>query len=139
MPAPKTDAMGSDAKKIERYLGRALHGSLIAQRAARLDIPASGLTNRQIERISDDIREFGLKPELLSENALSALFVLFMEERNARELINHFTTVLWNILGNPETGGTSPPEVYRRAGIACHLLLLCIFDPDFADEYGLHD
>jgi hypothetical protein len=80
-----------------------------------------------------ELVEFGLDPELLSQQALAAITALIIEPENADRVSTELTNLLWSILGDPESG--SPPEIYRRAGQAMHLSFISILSPDILEPF----
>lgn len=132
--------MTSDPNKLEEYLGSALAGSLVGQIAARRNItfrellgPDGDGDSPTLRALTEEITELGLDPELLATHSLYSLVALFSQETNADLIASQYTSLLWSILGDPKNGG-SPPEIYRRAGVAMHLALLGILDPSLAEN-----
>lgn len=130
----------SDPNRLEEYLATAVAGSLIGQLARKRDIPmgdlfACGLLNPSpvVRELATELENLGFDPQLLASQSLYALVALFAEESNADLITSQFTALLWSILGDPKNGG-SPPEIYRRAGVAMHLTLLGILDPSIVEK-----
>lgn len=132
--------MSETQTKVEEYLTAAVAGSLLGQVAGQRKIEFesllradNGAESPQLRALSDEFIELGIDPALLANHTLLALVALFAEETNADLIVSQFTSLLWTILGDPKSG--SPPEIYRRAGVAMHLSLLGILDPAIVDNY----
>lgn len=128
--------MNQPSDRIQAYLASALAGSLVGQLAQRRDLSFEDLVaddNARLNVLRDEITELGVDPRLLANHALCALVAVFVEESNAELVIQNLTNLLWSILGDPEHGG-SPPEIYRRAGLAMHLTLIGLIDPAVLDH-----
>lgn len=130
----------SEPNKLEEYLATAIAGSLIGQVArnreiAMGDLFACGLDNPSpvVRKLATELDDLGIDAQLLASQSLYALVALFAQEPNADLIIGQFTALLWSILGDPKNGG-SPPEIYRRAGVAMHLALLGILDPSIVEK-----
>lgn len=130
----------TDPNKLEEYLGAAIAGSLIGQIARKREIPMGDLfscgpdiPSPVVRNIATELDELGIDAQLLASQSLMALVALFAQESNADLITGQFTALLWTILGDPKNGG-SPPEIYRRAGVAMHLALLGILDPSLAEN-----
>lgn len=123
--------------QLTQYMGAALVGSLVSQIAyARgLDLeevmggPAHELSP-SATRIAHELQALGVHPAILGGNALEALRLLLLNEQNADLLIEQFARLLWSTLGDPATGGSTPPDIYRRAGCALHLVLVGLLSPE---------
>lgn len=129
--------MSAPPTKVEEYLSCALAGALVGQLAARRELDFMTLIgpnfdgdSPELRSLSDELTELGIDPNLLATHALTALVALFVEQNNADLIVGQYTSLLWSILGDPKNGG-SPPEIYRKAGVAMHLSLLGILDPTF--------
>lgn len=130
----------TDPNRLEEYLATAVAGSLIGQLARKRDIPMRELFADGMETPSPTVRalateldDLGIDAQLLASQSLMALVALFAQESNADLITGQFTALLWSILGDPKNGG-SPPEIYRRAGVAMHLTLLGILDPSIVEK-----
>lgn len=132
--------MNAPTNRLEEYLGLVAAGSLIGQLARARDIDAETLFNgpaRVRTELASDLADLGIDPNLLASQLLSALCALFMQETNAALVVEQYTGLLWNILGDPKRGGDTPPELYRRAGCALHLALLALLDPESTEHLPL--
>lgn len=130
--------MSETQTKVEEYLTSALAGSLIGQVAGHRNLSFATLlgTNgesHQLKAIAAEFTELGIDPALLANHTLLALVALFAEEANAELIVSQYSSLLWTILGDPKSG--SPPEIYRRAGVAMHLALLGILDPAIVEHH----
>lgn len=122
--------MTIERNKLEEFVSSALAGSLVGQLVAHRQIPLDEATESgSLEHLAHEIRDFGINPHILSEHAISAMVVLLMDEGNANRVVTSITDLLWSILGDPRGGG-SPPEIYRKAGLAMHLFFIGLLDPD---------
>ncbi len=126
--------------KLASYLATALAGSLIGQIARQREIPFRQMFGPDghtcapvIQSIATELGDLGIDAELLASQALVALVALFAQDENAELITSQYTSLLWSILGDPKNGG-SPPEIYRRAGVAMHLTLLGILDPSITEK-----
>lgn len=132
----------SEPNRLEEYLATALAGSLIGQLARQREIPmgdlfASGFDTASptVKTLATELDDLGIDVQLLASQSLLALVALFAQESNADLITSQFTALLWSILGDPKNGG-SPPEIYRRAGVAMHLALLGILDPSIVENHS---
>lgn len=119
---------------VQSYLGHALGGALIGQMALARDISIEALLvpdSIALHTLRSEMEEFGLVPEALGRQALTALTALFIESDNADRITTELTKLLWSVLGDPKSGG--PPEIYRRAGHAMFLSFIGILSPDILD------
>ena len=133
--------MTNEQTKVEEYLTSALAGSLIGQVAARRCLhfrdllgPEGDGDSPELRALSDELTALALDPCLLANHSLLALVALFAQEGNADLIVTQYTSLLWTILGDPKSG--SPPEIYRRAGVAMHLALLGILDPAIVEHHS---
>lgn len=122
---------------LTQYMGSALMGSLVSQIAHARGIDPSSLFNPggaglapSATRILEELVAHGVDPAALGANALAALCLLLLDPDNAALLIDQFARLLWTTLGDPDSGGATPPEVYRRAGCALHLVLVGLLQPE---------
>lgn len=132
----------TDPNRLEEYLATAVAGSLIGQIARKRDIAmgdlfASGFDTASptVRALATELDDLGIDAQLLASQSLLALVALFAQESNADLITGQFTALLWSILGDPKNGG-SPPEIYRRAGVAMHLALLGILDPSIVGKHS---
>ena len=130
--------MSTEQTRVEEYLSAALSGSILGQIANRRQIhittllgPAFDGDSPELNALIEELTELGVCADTLANHALCALVALFVEEGNADLIVSQYTSLLWTILGDPKSG--SPPEIYRRAGVAMHLALLGILDPSFSE------
>lgn len=130
----------SDPNKLEEYLATAVAGSLIGQIARQREIPIGDIfadgfetPSTVVHTLATELDDLGIDAQLLASQSLYALVALFAQESNADLITSQFTALLWSILGDPKNGG-SPPEIYRRAGVAMHLALLGILDPSIVEN-----
>lgn len=124
----------SSSTTLREYLTRALGGSLIGQMAVAREVSVEAVLAPQSAALCSlraELTEFGLEPELLAEQALTALTALLIEPDNAERIVIELTKLLWSILGDPESG--APPELYRHAGHAMFLSFIGIISPDVLD------
>lgn len=132
----------TDPNRLEEYLATAVAGSLIGQIARQREIPmrelfADGIATPStiVRELATELDDLGIDTQLLASQTLLALVALFAQESNADLITSQFTALLWSILGDPKNGG-SPPEIYRRAGVAMHLALLGILDPSIVENHS---
>lgn len=132
----------TDPNRLEEYLATAVAGSLIGQVARHREIPmrelfADGIAtpSTTVRALATELDDLGIDTQLLASQTLLALVALFAQESNADLITSQFTALLWSILGDPKNGG-SPPEIYRRAGVAMHLALLGILDPSIVENHS---
>lgn len=126
--------------RLEEYLATALAGSLIGQLARQREISVGDLfgsgfdtASPTVKTLASELDDLDIDVQLLASQSLLALVALFAQESNADLITSQFTALLWSILGDPKNGG-SPPEIYRRAGVAMHLALLGILDPSIVEN-----
>ncbi len=127
--------MTSD-NKIEEYLSHAIAGCLVGQIAAARRLSFDDLIacdGESVRSLGYELAELGLDPDRISEALLLALATLFMEGSNASMIAGHLSDLLWTILGPPE-GGT-PPEIYRRAGVAMLLAFVGLLNSDYVEQH----
>ena len=122
---------------IESYLTSALAGSMVGLLACKRSLTIDellALNSERLVELQNELVDLGLFPRELACQSLNALVALFVEEHNANFMVNNLTSLLWNILGDPENGG-EPPEIYRRAGVAMHLMFIALLTPSsFSDK-----
>lgn len=135
----RSQEMSLEENKVQEFVSSAVAGSLIGQIAAHRGLSLEDINySDKLTDMAYEIRDFGLNPHLLTEHALSALVVMFMEEANAEHLVSSITDLLWSLLGDPKSGGTKPPELYRKAGLAMHLFFLGLLDPHVVERKSTH-
>lgn len=128
--------MTTSNDKVTDYIATAIGGSLIGQIARQRSISIEELLDRdnpKLRALGDELAVLGIDPHLLANHVTAAFTALFVEESNADHIITTFTQLLWTVLGDPENGG-KPPEIYRRAGVAMHLMLLSLIDPSITNK-----
>ncbi len=116
---------------IEDYLTSVLAGSMVGLLAHQRDLDVDALlsTNKtHLRDLQHELVDLGLYPRELAAQSLNALGSLLIHESNADSLVTTITDILWTVLGDPENGG-QPPELYRRAAIATHLVFIGLLLP----------
>lgn len=120
-------ALGSP---VREYLASALTGSLVAQRALRDGLRPEALENltpAQINAWAAEMKTLGIDPERIADHAICALVLLFTQPDNREQMLRCLASVLWTILGDPESG--DPPEIYRKAAVGVWYSFLITLDP----------
>ena len=116
---------------IEDYLTSVLAGSMVGLLALHRDLDVDTLLSTDRADLCDlqhELVDLGLYPRELAAQSLNAIGSLLVHETNADSLVTTITDILWSVLGDPENGG-QPPEIYRRAAIATHLVFIGLLIP----------
>jgi len=112
----------------------AITGTMLGQLALANDVSLESVTapdSPVLQELRCTLSTSVFEPEVLAKQAMASLTDLFMKPSNAEEISRELTTLLWTILGDPESG--EPPELYRRAGHYMHLSMVAILCPDILE------
>jgi hypothetical protein len=113
-----------------------LGGTLFGQMAVKRGISEETLMTPNSEALKilhADLEELGVDLSLLAEKSLSALTYLLIKSDNADLIISQLSSLLWSVLGDPESG--APPEIYHQAGSAMYLSLISILSPQVPEPF----
>lgn len=130
--------MTLSSNSLEAWLAQSVTGSLVIQRAEKrgidIDAIASTCDIEAAEAIAVELDDFGVNADKLARHVVASMAVLFMHKDNAETMVDSFSDILWKVLGDPAQGGSSPPEIYRRAGFFMHLAFIGFFDPSIPER-----
>lgn len=121
--------------ELHSYLSNAITTSLVAMVARERGYYPEECFDSKLElselslRILAQIEEDGITAAELADHVQSSIFRLFLEEANAKQFTRQIAEILWQILGDPGSGGELPPMIYQKAGMAMHLFVLSFFRP----------
>lgn len=115
---------------LSSYLTNVITGSLVSQRLRSLDIKVTSLTEGDpaIRAAADVIKAQGYNAEEISEHTIAALLFLVCHPENITLVIDLFSEVLWQTLGDPKSG--PPPALYRKAATYIHAAVIQLIHPD---------
>lgn len=123
--------MNTSTNPLKDFLMATVAGSIVVQRARYLGQTNEDLANvdpKNLAQLSRDCSSFGIDFEVTADHLVTSLIHLYSAECNRENFITTISRVLWEILGDPESG--SPPEIYKKAAFATWYALMLTLEPD---------
>lgn len=127
--------MSTSSNPLKDFLMATVAGSIVVQHARSLGMSDSDLTTldpKTVAQLSNDCSSFGLDFAVTAEHVLISLIHLYSSECNRRNYVETVARVLWEILGDPESG--SPPALYKKAAFATWYALMLTLEPDLQKD-----
>lgn len=84
--------------------------------------------------IGKELDELGLDAAPLASAILDAVVMIYASDKVIEGLVPEFANLLWGLLGDPENGGTTPPEAYLDATRMLWVAFLGAVNPNFLNE-----
>jgi hypothetical protein len=91
--------------------------------------------SKESEHVREILDYYDLHAEVLTENCLRALVQVLLVPETKDGIIKQTAAALWEMLGDPDSNGETPPDIYHRtASRMMHGYLLLINRP-FTDAF----
>jgi hypothetical protein len=127
MTFPPPSSNSASEALLDR-LAPAVLAVMAGQRLEHLGIPIDPPPEDEVANAVAWLQDSGLNPYSLAFESLSYLHILHAQGPVVQLYVQGFAEILWQILGDPESG--SPPPLYYKAAASCYSVFLQSFDTD---------
>lgn len=118
---------------MQTYLSKTLHGSLMGAYGQLHGVSITELLDPENPAaiVADTLLKntLGVNYDELAFYALASICELMSNSEVADAHVNGIANTLWASLGNPETGGKTPPKIYKDTAYTIYIMLIVILNP----------